>query len=45
MIRGRVMVALLDNHQIITLHMSCPGWFNESYMNVVAHFRDTAKMD
>ncbi len=42
---GRVMVALLDNGQIITLHMSCPGWYNESYMNVVAHFRDTAKMN
>ncbi len=44
-VRGRVMVALLDNGQIITLHMSCPGWYNESYMNVVAHFRDTAKMN
>ena len=42
-VRGRVMVALLDNNQIITLHMTCPGWFNESYMNVVAHFRDTVK--
>ncbi len=44
-VRGRVMVALLDNHQIITLHMSCPGWYNESYMNVVGHFRDTAKLN
>ena len=44
-VRGRVMVALLDNRQIITLHMTCPGWFNESYMNVVAHFRDTVKQN
>lgn len=43
-VRGRVMVALLDNNRIITLHMSCPGWYNESYMNVVSHFRDTAKL-
>ena len=42
-VRGRVMVALLDNNQIITVHMAAPGWFNESYMNVVAHFRDTLK--
>ena len=40
-VRGRVMVALLDNNQIITVHMAAPGWFNESYMNVVSHFRDT----
>lgn len=43
-VRGRVMVALLDNNQIITVHMACPGWYNESYMNVVAHFRETAKL-
>lgn len=42
-VRGRVMVALLDGNKIITLHMSCPGWYNESYMNVVAKFRDTVK--
>lgn len=43
-VRGRVMVALLDDSRIITLHMACPGWYNESYMNVVAHFRDTVKL-
>lgn len=42
-VRGRVMVALLDGNKIITLHMSCPGIYNESYMNVVAHFRETVK--
>lgn len=40
-VRGRVMVALLDDNRIITVHMAAPGWYNESYMNVVAHFRDT----
>lgn len=40
-VRGRVMVALLDGNRIITVHMKAPGWYNESYMNVVAHFRDT----
>lgn len=40
-VRGRVMVALLDGNQILTVHMAAPGWYNESYMNVVAHFRDT----
>lgn len=42
-VRGRVMVALLDDNRIITVHMACPGWYNESYMNVVAHFRETVK--
>ena len=41
---GRVMVALLDNNQIITLNMCCPkGFFDSSYKLVVNHFRDTAK--
>lgn len=40
-VRGRVMVALLGGNRIITVHMKAPGWFNESYMNVVSHFRDT----
>ncbi|MCR4887077.1 MAG: hypothetical protein K5919_09200 [Clostridiales bacterium] len=42
-VRGRVMVALLDGNRIITLHMSCPAGYNESYMNVVSHFRETLK--
>lgn len=42
-VRGRVMVALLDGNRIITLHMSCPAGYNEAYMGVVAHFRDTLK--
>ena len=42
-VRGRVMVALLDGNKIITVHMAAPGWYNTSYMNVVGHFRDTLK--
>ena len=42
-VRGRVMVALLDGNRIITLHMSGPAGYNESYMNVVSHFRETLK--
>ena len=42
-VRGRVMVALLDGNRIMIVHMAAPGWFNESYMGVVAHFRDTLK--
>ena len=41
-IYGRVMMALLDNHQVITLHMVCSdGYFNSSYKAVVNHVRDT----
>ena len=42
-VRGRVQVALLDGNRIIALHMKAPGWFNESYMKVVAQFRDTVQ--
>ncbi len=41
---GRVMMALLDNHQVIMLHLSCPdGYFNSSYKAVINHVRDTLK--
>ena len=43
-VRGRVMVALLDGNKIITVHMTTPGWYNESYMNVVSHMRDTLQI-
>lgn len=42
-VRGRVMVALLDNNRIITVDMAAPGWYNESYMTILGHFRDTLK--
>ena len=41
-IYGRVMMALLDNHQIIMMHLVCSdGYFNSSYKAVVNHVRDT----
>lgn len=42
-VRGRVMVALLDDSKIMIVHMAAPGWYNESYMGVVSHFRETLK--
>ncbi|MBR3742344.1 MAG: hypothetical protein IKN04_18130 [Clostridia bacterium] len=43
-IYGRVMMALLDGHQVIMVHLSCPdGYFNSSYKAVINHVRDTLK--
>ncbi len=43
-IYGRVMMALLDNNQVIMLHISCPnGYFNSSYKTVINHVRDSLK--
>ena len=42
-VRGRVHMALLENNQLLTLHMSCPGWYNSSYMKVFDQIRDTLK--
>ena len=43
-IYGRVMMALLDNNQVIMLHLSCPnGYFNSSYKTVINHVRDSLK--
>ena len=44
-ISGRVMVSLLDDNRIITLHMTCPDGYNNSYMNVVKQFSNTAKLN
>ena len=43
-IHGRVMMALLDNHQVIMVHISCPdGYFDSSYKAVINHVRETLK--
>ena len=43
-IYGRVMVALLDNNQVIMLNLSCPdGYFNSSYKAVINHVRDSLR--
>lgn len=45
-IYGRVMMALLDNNQVIMLHISCPdGYFNSSYKAVINHVRDSLKQN
>lgn len=41
-VRGRVHMALVDG-QLLTLHISCPGWYNSDYMNVYARIRNTLK--
>lgn len=33
-VRGRVHMAIINDTQLLTLHISCPGWFNSSYMKI-----------
>ncbi len=40
-VRGRVHMALLDNHKLLTVILNCPGWYNTSYTNVYKQFRST----
>lgn len=42
-VRGRVHMAKLDG-KVLTLHITCPGWYNTDYMNVYTHIRDTIKL-
>ncbi len=43
-IYGRVMMALLDSHQVIMVHLPCShGSFNSSYTAVINHVSDTLK--
>lgn len=42
-VRGRIHMALLDNNRLLTLQVSCPGWYNSDYMNVYVHIRNTLK--
>lgn len=41
-IRGRVHMALLDG-RLLTLHVTCPAWYNSDYTTVYTHIRDTLK--
>jgi hypothetical protein len=36
-------MAKLDG-KVLTLHITCPGWYNTDYMNVYTHIRDTIKL-
>lgn len=40
-VRGRVHMAIISETELLTLHISCPGWFNTSYMKVYDQIRDT----
>lgn len=33
-VRGRVHMAIISDSQRLTLHISCPGWYNSSYMKI-----------
>jgi hypothetical protein len=41
-VRGRVHTALVDG-KLLTLHISCPAWYNSDYMDVYARIRSTLK--
>ncbi|MBR5231402.1 MAG: hypothetical protein IKW00_04045 [Clostridia bacterium] len=40
-VRGRVHMAIIDKTELLVLHVSCPGWFNTSYMKIYDQIRDT----
>ncbi|MBQ7455044.1 MAG: hypothetical protein IJS53_01265 [Clostridia bacterium] len=42
-VRGRVAMAIISDNQMLTIHVSCPGWFNSSYMKVFDQVRKTIK--
>ncbi len=33
-VRGRVHMAIIGNNKLLTLHITCPGWYNSSYMKI-----------
>ena len=43
-IRGRVHMALLDGHKLLTVILKCPGWYNTSYVNVYTRFRNSVSI-
>ena len=42
-VRGRVHMALIGDNQLLTLHISCPGWFNSSYMKIYDQIHSSIK--
>ena len=42
-VRGRVCMAIISDNQMLTLHVSCPGWYNTSYMKIYDQVRRTIK--
>lgn len=43
-VRGRVHMALIGDNKLLTLHITCPGWYNPSYMNAYDTIRKTLKV-
>jgi len=41
--RGRVHMALIGGNKLLKLQITCPGWYNTSYMTVYTHIRNTIK--
>lgn len=42
-VRGRVHMAIINDSQMLTLHISCPGWFNSSYMKIYDQIHSSIK--
>ncbi|MBQ9301355.1 MAG: hypothetical protein IJ214_12690 [Clostridia bacterium] len=42
-VRGRVHMAIINDSQLLTLHISCPGWFNSSYMKIYDQIHSSIK--
>ena len=42
-VRGRVCMVIMGENQLLTVHVSCPGWYNSSYMKVFDQVRKTIK--
>ena len=42
-VRGRVCMVIMGDNQLLTLHVSCPGWYNSSYMKIFDQVRKTIK--
>ena len=42
-VRGRVHMALIGDSQLLTLHISCPVWFNSSYMKIYDQIHSSIK--
>ena len=42
-VRGRVHMAIISDSQLLTLHITCPGWFNSSYMKIYDQIHSSIK--
>ena len=42
-VRGRVHMAIISDSQLLTLHITCPGGYNTSYMKIYDQIRSTIK--